>query len=238
MTRGAFRNLTLQLLKYSGQPYLDDTADINSVINNRLKKFTELTRCLYDDAITFTLAASSAIYSLRDTSVFSREVSEVQYVLIDGAPLYNLQAVRGPVSIDELMTVYPGYQTAACAKPFHYALRQPSSIRLFPAPDQVYSNCFVAGWYLHPNISTTAGSGDAVELSIPEEYVRTAAVFTAVELLIPTADGQTDYDRMAMLAKGAAEDMQLLRDRSAQKLQGPFIRGWKRGTRGGFLGTH
>ncbi len=225
MTRIVFRDLVLSICRFSGISYLEDAQDVNGLINERIRSFAERTRCLYDDRITFTLTGSGqAGYYDQHGTAFGRDVLEVHRLYIDGQPLRNFQGKYGPVSIEELATYYPTYLTDSPAKPQFFCQIPPRTIRLFPTPDQDYAQCFAAGWYLPAAIAIQA-SGDSQELDLPEEYQRTAAYWTASALLIPTATGQSDYERMANLNQEAAFFMQELANRSRRQLGGPSIRG-------------
>lgn len=223
MNRGQFRELVLSITKFSGVPYVEDTTDINRLINERCRKFSELTWCLYDDAVVFSTAASSAVYDLRSAS-FGREMLEVDRLYIDGQPLRDFTGHYGPVQLDELVSRYPTYLTQPTQRPLHYCLLPSQKLRLFPCPGESYPNCFASGYYLPSNI-TTAASGDVQSIEVPEEFQTTAAYFTAASLLIPHSTGQTDYEKIALLSQEAAKEIQSLQKRNKRFASGPSIRG-------------
>lgn len=229
MTRGDFRELVVSMVRYSGAPYIEDVADQNVLISERVRAFTVHTLCLYNPVVPFTMLANTASYSLRDTQSFDLEMVRVQKVVVNGQPLYNFQGVQGPTSLDELSYRFPTYLTDSTATPQYFAPYPPHHIRLYPKPDAngQANTTSVAGWYMHPTL-TGSGVSDSTELSLPEEWVRTAAMFTAGSLLIPTADGDVDAQRLQVLMGNAQAEMQEIKERSLQMLEGPTVRGVKR----------
>lgn len=223
MDRGSFRDLVTSITKFSGVAYAEDATQINRIINERLRKFSERTWCLYDDAVSFQTAAATGLYDLRGSS-FSRELIQIDKVFIEGRPLQDFQGCYGPVRLDELVAFYPSYLTQVPSRPVHFCHIPPKTIRLFPVPDASFSDCFVSGWYF-PSPITLAASGDGIEIEIPEEFQRTAAYYTAASLLLPTSTGQADYEKMAVLSQEAAKEMQQLESRSRRLIMGPSIRG-------------
>lgn len=202
---------------------------MNVVISNQLREFSAQTLCLYDPVVGFNLTSGVATYNVRDTQYFDREMVKVQKVTINSEPLYNLQGVQGATSLDELATNYPRYLTDELGTPKHFAQIPPHHIRLYPKPDAdgQTNACSVSGWYLHATLTGT-GATDSTLLTIPEEYQRAAAYFTATALLIPSADGDVDYGRLQLLTNQTQVAMQELRQRSLQLLEGPTVRGLKR----------
>ena len=224
MVRSEFRELVLSICRYSGVSYIQDTVEINSLCNERLRVFSERTHCLYDDAIPFTLSTTvSGVFSYRSSAFFTRDLIEVHKVYIDSNPLYNFQSKVGLASLEEIAGFFPTYITDATSIP-KYACQIPSnSLRLYPAPASAYSNCFVSAWFMPANITTTI-SGDSTEIGIPEEYQRTAAYFTAVALLIPTSTGEMDYQKIGMLNAEANNQMEALISKSRRQQGGTSIR--------------
>ena len=209
---------------FSGISYVASAIDVNALINERVRAFAERTRCLYDDAVTFTLAASTSVYSYRSSGVFSRDLIEVDRVYISRNPLSNFQGKFGPISLDELVYNFPTYLTDGTGIPSHFCQIAPHSLRLYPTPASAYVNCFVSGWYMPSNI-TTSTSGDSTEIGLPEEYQRTAAYFTASALLFPTSTGDIDYQKLAQLNQEAGTQMLELTNRSKRFVGGPSLRG-------------
>ena len=227
MNRGQFRSLVESYVKYSGNQYISDAVDLNTLCNERLRAFSAETLCLYDDAITLTLTANTATYNFRDLSIVSKELVLPTHVVIDAYPLYNYQMRRGFASLDEVATYSPNYLTAGAAKPNRAILLPGNTLRLVAKPDQVYTNCYLPGFYFHPTISTLP-SGDATSISIPEEFQRVAAIYTAIDLLLPTSTAQSDYEKIAVFDKRAAQQMMELKSRSASFFDGPGLRGMNR----------
>jgi hypothetical protein len=230
MTRSEFISLGDSLVRYEGTPYTTDATEKAKLVNDRLRSFTEKVKCLYDDRVAMTLTQNVAVYSLRDTNVFTKEMVTVDIVVVDGDPLYNYQGQIGLASLREVQHFDTLYLTADAAKPSKAFLRPPYHLVFNRKPDQAYANCYVSGFYLHPAIDTDS-DGDDVELSVPEEYQRAACVWYAADLMLPTADAKSDYERLALLAKRAGVDMDMLRDASQDMLDGPSVRGLDRGNR-------
>ena len=194
MTRATFRTLVLNMASGFGENYILNTQDtlLNSLIDERLKLYTKETACLYDDKIAFTLTASTDAYSLRNTSAFAKEMWRVERVYIDGSPIAQADVSTVPL-------LEPSYITADTSKPAFWWTQPPHDLVLFPVPDVVYSNNYVSGWYLHPDLAS-----DSTSLTLPVEHQRTAARFTALALVEPgklTGEALNVYRNMEELCR-------------------------------------
>lgn len=220
MTRQEFRELVLELIKPHGAPYSDEIAEQNRVINRRLRMYSARTLCLYDDAITFTLTQDVALYTLTG-SAFSKDIFLPEAVLIDGSWLTNYDGEYGPCTIEDLRENAFGYLTADSAKPSRWALMPNGVMRLFAAPDQAYSNCYVQGYTLHPELSVDNDDDEATELSIPEPYVFvSAAWFAALGFLGVNQSTGSDLEIMRGFSITAAEEMGELIKQSQRLMSG------------------
>ena len=223
----------------SGRDFTNNTsADQLVVANRRIKMFCERTRVLYDDQITFDLSPNGSIpangvYDLRDTTyTFGKAICWLDTVLIEGVPLRDPEGIPGLTPIGKLP---PGYQVQAASRPRCAVQLSPTSVRLFPVPDQSYSNCFATGAILHPEINV-APFADGTQLSIPDEYCEAVAVFVAIGLIQWTAAESSDYERMAFLSRPAADQMQILENKATTLKHRPAVRGGKRGGRSFSIG--
>lgn len=227
MDRKTFREYMLKLISFGGQPYLEDTIEINKFINERVRKFAQETLCLYSDNISFAVSGGVAVYDLRDTTYFGKEIVRAQSIVVSSyGPLINYQGSLGPTSVDELSTQEPNYLSTTAARPKKWLILPIHSIRLWPEPDQAYT-AYVRGWYLPAEI-TTAASGDTTEIELPEEFQRTAAMFAAAHLMLPTSTGQPDYEKLQLLSKAADDEMKNIRSIALKALDGPSVRGLKK----------
>lgn len=221
MTLEDFRTLVFTIAKTHGQPYikLTDTADLNALINESLRRLCVDTKCLYDDNVTFTLSTSvSGRFDMRDTTYFSREMVDIRRVVIDGSPLWGPTASQHLFSVEQIERDVPNYRTAATGKPSRAAVIPPSTLILSPAPSSVYSNCFVSGWYL-PDLLEL----DTDELALNEEDQRDAAYQVAYDLILPTAEG-TSLEKAEYLRKKAELAKTNIASRATYRLGGPSQR--------------
>ncbi len=223
-------SIVQQIVSTSGNPYVTEDPDMNAVCNRQLRSFSARTRCLYNDQIAFTLdpggsIPSNGIYDLRGDA-FASQIAWVDFITIDGAPLYDLSDSHSPglITLNDLLHLDSGYQVQGTGRPSRAIRLSPTSIRLYKVPDQAYSNCFAAGSVLHPDIATDA-SGDVVEVSIPEEFIECAAVFIAVGLINWSSNTESDYERMSYFNKGAAAQMQELIQQTESMRRDPVVRG-------------
>ncbi len=222
MTRGEFRELVVKIADFSSNNYTDSSIEVNALINERIDAFCTWTHLYYGDQITLTITPNVYEYDMRGSS-FSQRMSNIDRVFINGQLLLNFESYPGPANLNQLAQFIPGYVSTPSAQPHKWYVRPPNTFCLYPAPDQVYT-CLVAGSYLPQHITLVA-SGDAQEVPIPSEYVRSCAYFTALALITPTATDQSDYQRLQALSSVAAEDMAALKSRNKKFTSNPNIRG-------------
>lgn len=204
MTRARFRRLVLNFANGFGENYLLNTEDteLNTLIDEQLKLFTDRTRCLYDDKISFTLILNTDEYSMRNTAVFTQELTEVTAVMINGQFIPRARS-------QDMKFINSAYILADSNLPKVWFMSPRHSLVLYPKPDQVYSNCFVSAWYLQPDLTS-----DSDATLIPEEYDRTAAQFTALALFRPGKGSVEALTYYRDLKNETEADMKLLRERS------------------------
>lgn len=203
MTRARLKRLALNYASGFGENYVLNTEDteLNSIIDERLKLFTDRTRCLYDDKISLTLSVGVDEYSLRNTSVFTQEVAEITAVMINGQFI--------PRARSQDMKYIGNYLLASSNLPKLWFMSPRHSLVLYPKPDSAYSNCYVSAWYLQPDLTS-----DSDATLIPEEYDRTAAAFVALALLRPGKGTPEALNYYAGLKAETEAEMEALRQRS------------------------
>lgn len=223
MTRSEMMAIATAICETAGRAYVTTAATQNAVANRRMGEFAAATRCLYDDAVPLTLISGTATYDLRGAQLTKR-VLEADAVTINGTPLLSYGGSVGMVSVAELRQREINYLADVAAQPTRACLMPPQTLRLWPKPDLVYSNCFVAGPTLPADIDT-AGAGDAISIAFAPEDCEAVAIFVALGLIGPLAAGESDYERMAVFSKAAAERFQALVERTEKMLSGPAVRG-------------
>jgi hypothetical protein len=234
MTRAKMMEIALAMAKVSGNPYVTVAADQNAVANRRMLMFAEKTRCIFRDAITFDLSPSGSIpsdglYDLRDsTNTFNKKICQLSYLLVNGVPLLDLKGDIGLVPLPMLKEQYRGYQTVAAGPPKHACMVSPAKLRLFPVPDQSYTNNFAAGYVLPADIDTGSG-GDNTQLEFNEEDCEAVACFVGVGLVYWTSATQTDFERMTILSREAASHMGKLMIESEAQMDANMTRGATQG---------
>lgn len=229
MERSEFRDLVLTTLEPHGAPYANESEVQNTIINRRLRMYSELTRCLYDDAVPFTLEADEPLYDLLG-SAFTKDMARIDSIWINGTPLKNYQGQDGPCTLAELRQWESNYLVAASAAPTKWAAIAAQTIRIFPPPDQVYSNCFAQGYPLHSEIDPT-DAGDTEQIEIPDPYQSNSAVYwCVVGFLRINASVNADFELMRGLSESAWAEMEGLREKSRAMHDGALIRGGRMGS--------
>lgn len=214
MTKAEFRELTLQIARGFGRGIPSDPAVIDGVVRERLRKFTETTRCLYDMDVQVSLTAGVAEYSL-EGSAFSKPMADVDALWIDGAKLPRHE----PSEFADFYANVIGTQ----GPPVAYAMMPGKLVRFAPVPDQAYTGRAV-GPRLHRNL-TAGPEGDEEQIEIPTASLRTAAAFCAVALAFPHAVGRNDVELLQMVDQAAAADIAKLRNDSIRLRHGRMVRG-------------
>jgi hypothetical protein len=226
MTLGDVRALIAAFQLVDGQPYIPqtNTADTNSLINERLRAFTAETLCLDTFQNALTLTPGQSVYDYRNTissnaavdadasgsGAFAQPMARVSHIYVNGAALLNQFFQPGPFDRTELLGNFGGYATDS-GTPARFVLLAPNSIMLHPTPDQAYPNCWAIGQILHPVLAN-----DNAELMIPEEYHRTAAIYCWATLNMPMAAGAS-MDRIKEIEPYAARQMEDLLEQAQQK---------------------
>jgi hypothetical protein len=207
----------------SGRPYVTASADQNRIANDKMLEFAERTRCLYDDAVPFTLVQDQGVYNTRG-SAFTKDLCHIDFVYIDGVPLRNYQGHKGLVGLGELQAYEHAYLAAESGRPVRAALINPTSLRIWPNPDVVYSDCYAAGYTLPAAIDTAAG-GDNTPIEFNDEDADALAAFIGVGLVEWTAVSESDYERMAYFDRKAAARMKAMSEKMESQQRGPMVRG-------------
>lgn len=210
MTRSEIRTLVLNLADFGTSNYILDsqTTLLDELIDERFKLFSLLTRCLYDDKISFTLTIGTDQYTMDSTSVFTRAIFDVNRVMVNGS--YILRA-----SADQVSLIDSGYLTQGNDLPAIW-WTHPQRLMLYPKPDQAYSESYVSAWFYHP-----AFSSDSTESDIPEEFQRSACRFTAEALAEVSVRKNPDlFPLYNDLRLQNARDIELIRNRMDKQYHG------------------
>lgn len=187
MTREDFRALVYDYAKTWGAPYIasSDVAKFNDFILRHLRKFTAETKCLYKADVTFTCNTTpDGKFDMRDTDYFQYPMLEIRRVILNSNTLPGPHTRTGPLGLEMIELDYQNYRTSSDGSPKVWALIPPRTLLLVPAPSATISNCYVSGWYLHPDFTN-----DLTELSLNEEDIEAAAYHCAYELILPYASG-------------------------------------------------
>lgn len=229
MTRSDLMAIVTEIVESSGRPYVTSTAGQNGIANSRMAQFSAETECLWSDNIALTLVTNQAIYNTRSLVATPSAMARVHSVTIDGYALNKAGTDQpGMTPITDLER-NRGYLATPAGKPVMAAQMDPGTFRLWPKPDQVYSNCYVSGPVLQPAIDTTS-AGDDTALSFLDEDCRAVAVFVAIGLIAWGAGSESDYQRMQYLDGIAANHMRELTARSYRRRASGTVRG-SRGAR-------
>jgi hypothetical protein len=226
MQYGDIEQRVQRIVRAAGNPIIkmEETGMLKDFINEKTDLFCVKTRCVYKDDVTFTLTSSQATYDLRDSDVFSQSVWLPDALIIDGDYVYNLRGGREPDTIETLRNTYTTYLTDTDDLPVTWVLMQPGTIRLYPAPDQVYSNCYLQGYCLSTPMDVLTDTPD-----VPTEYHNCLCVYISAQLLGATTD-QDVLQTMQFLDSYAAREMGELLDYSDKLKGGDRARG-RRGRR-------
>ena len=235
MTRAAFLELTLQIVKSRGRPWSTDVATQRGALNERLYSFCAETWCLRTDTATVNLAAGVGLYSM--LTDFSVPIVSIGRVVMNAVPLER----KTLHYFAEQSATYQTDATAANGYPTQWAYVAGGSvasagkaagqdaIRFYPAPLStiIGAGPITAAWAPAP--LALDNTGDSTLISIPQDYQFTAAVYAAVQLLYPNAGGKTDLELMAQLDQSAAAKMKELTSRAYWMSEQPLIRGARDG---------
>ncbi len=222
MTRAEFAELVRTYCKTFGRQYAEAPAALNAVVNERLLKFTELTKCLYDDAVALTLTAHTGTYAL-DGAGLSKVVIEPDIVVVDGTTLI------GPITAQAGYAGLGYYPDDDEDKPNYWALNG-NYLRLIPTPDQVYTGCKVGGVVGHTQFDLDSTDDDEA-IEIPATSIRAAAVYTAVALAFPGSTGSEDLQLVQAWDASAAAEIDRLVNKYQQVRFQASVRGY--GSEGG-----
>ncbi len=207
-----------------------DWLRLGTLMNERLGLFTELTRCLFSDKVPMTLTATEPVYSIVDTDVFDEMFVEVTDITINGTALLDTEGYRGPSSLNAIVERYPDWQTRDDALPQFWWREDPESIRLFPAPDAVYSNNFAAGFLRHSEFAaeTTFADHEANDLltvQVPRGLEDVCKKFCAIGLVDPVSN----KERYRELEADTAGPMAAWRKKAEGRPAGMVVVGRRQG---------
>lgn len=213
MTRSEFRDRVNAYMATEAQPYETSDSDINAQINELLPTYSGIARCLFSNKTTLTLVAGTAVYDLRGPE-FGNAMEHVLDVFVDGSALGDMEGYHRSMGYQDAADHLREFGTASDDQPRYWLQVPPHSIQLFPAPDSVYSDTFVTGFYRHP-----AMTDDADELVIPDELLYPAAMYVAAHILDPRAAGASLEKKNRLMAESVfyANDW---KSRSLGQIQG------------------
>lgn len=216
MTKSGFRDTVLQIARAFGRGVPSDPAVVDGIVVERLRAFTETTRCLYTMDCGVTLSAGVSDYSLEGPA-FALPMADIDILLIEGAAIGKSEPL-------DFATMFSA--SSATGPVGGYTILPGKVLRVAPIPDAAYTGRAV-GPRLHKNL-TVGPDGDDEEIEIPSAYIRTAASFCAVPLAFPHAVGREDMELLAVLDKAAVVDMDRLKHDSVKLRHGKMVRGWKK----------
>lgn len=156
-------------------------------VNLALQEFSALALCLFDPAVTWTVAAGTR-FDL-DGNAFAKAIVWPVSVRYDGALLRNLADRVGPVTLDQMNLLQGG------GGPMRWAWAPPN--QLLTSATTTVVPATVAGFVRHSALTTV----DSL-LELPGDMIRPASVFCALKLIEPRADG-TMLNRYELLRKEA-----------------------------------
>lgn len=161
-------------LAVGGEAYVTG-ANQDGPLNRFLEEFTEETRYLFDDNITFTLSSTDS-FALRSTVSFSQKLWRPVAIWIGGVRIGQV------LSQQDMAALQSTYVTDSAGTPQKW-FTQGNEIVLYPEPPGPIANSRASGWYLHPTCT------DADPLLIQNSDVTTVAKFCAYKILEPRATG-------------------------------------------------
>lgn len=220
MTLGEFRTLVLAYAQVEGQPYLTAAADVDSLLNEKLREFAKRTLCLYTPSAAFALQSGVSTYYLEGTTdpvvtSGTTEFVRINHVILNSLPLYDPIGKMGQTDHSALIAEDPNYMETAAGTPTRWVLLPGSKILLAPKPSAAFLTTssgknFVSGWTFPATLVD-----DADELSIPIDIQRTAAIFCAAELIGPYASGSSleKYGRLLSIAEAKMREIRNEYDR-------------------------
>lgn len=217
MTKAEFRETVLSIARAFGRGVPSDPATVDGLIVERLRKFTEETRCLYTMDCIVTLTQGVAEYPL-EGSGFSIPMVDIDQLYIDSAALQRSEP-------SDFAAQYAGALTQS-GPPAGWTMMPGKIVRFAPTPDDAYTGRAI-GPRTHRNL-TAGPEGDDEQIEIPAASIRTAAAFCAVPLAFPHAVGREDMELLALVDKASVQDMHTLRAESISLRHGRMVRGAKK----------
>lgn len=169
-----------------GYPYVTGE-DQNGIVRRSLERFTEETRCLFDDDIVFTTSGTDS-FDTQDTAIFSVKVLRLQDVWIGGKKIAQM------ATSSDMALSNSGYQSQAAGDPSFWFTQGTSTLRFDKPLTGVIADSYVSGWYLHPTI------GDTEDLLVPDTDIEACAMHVACDIMRPRATfGEVKNHRDALL---------------------------------------
>lgn len=203
MTLAEFRTLVKAFAQVEGQPYLTEDADVDALINEKLREFARRTRCLFTSQATFAIQAGVATYNMEGTTnpvntSGTIEFCEITNVVLNSLALYDRWGRIGKTTYEDLIDETPNFTQTTAGTPIRWTQLPSQQLILWPSPSTSFVSAssgenFVSGFYL-----PTSLVDDADELEFVDDTQRVAAKYVAAELIHPYAAGASlaKYDRL------------------------------------------
>jgi hypothetical protein len=221
-----FRDRVQKIASVEGNSFFDynDIAAFNQIINESLAKFSIETECFGSDRITFTPTVGESSFDLRGAA-FSQAIHNVRHVVIDGQPLSRLQSnLHGRASEEEAIQLLDPYNSEQ-GRPKTWWIENPSTLRFDRAFDQVYTNCYIAGDYIHPSLDD-----DNNELFFPSEMLLYAATYVAANIIRIGVSGEGLQNYTSLKGESVSEARAISNKMTGQGL-GNQVRGYRKNNR-------
>lgn len=214
MTRGTFRTRVLQeSRRCKGKTIYDagDTSAINTLIDEQLDEVARRARAIPVLSAALTLVAGTGTYVMSATGL-ARRMAEVMDVAVDGQVILNYNGNAGAVSPQDVRIIQINPESEPNGRPRVWWNEGARLIRLWPAPDQVYS-CQMTGWGL-----PSQPSSDTVEIDLPDALIEAAILWCAF-VFCGRGSGYSAPEVMEM-GELASGQMQAYRNSAAAKMFG------------------
>lgn len=197
MTREGFLDLVTQYCKAEANPAYKvvptPATELGDFVSDAIREFCGYAFALFNDDVALTIPASRVI-DLRGDNLAQEVVWPVS-VTLGGEELRNFEDKVGPCLVREVQSSRSG--TAGVAK--RWAFRLPQHLIFERSLSGVTGSSSVAGFVMHDPLVA-----DEDLVTLPDEWIRPAVIWTAGRLIEPEASG-TSLDKMRVLDPKAAE---------------------------------
>lgn len=194
--------LGLSLLNRAGES--PSTANYAEQYNRALEYIARRVK-IFDDDVACTFAASTEVYSLKDTGVFAPRVVKPHFLRIGTRTLKGPDGHPGFWSLRQLQRDKPTWRDTADGTVLR-AVVSATELRLWPAPDATDAalTAVMAADVMPADM--TSGQG-ATELTLPESLHEAACWIAAYEAALANVSSQWDWQRLESFRSLAFDDM-------------------------------